>query len=135
MANLFSNNYRNLSYWFSEITLDNNGEVVSDINAGITKLIPGLMEDLNNPEKAEARFIIPDCQIGTPDIAAVTFYTYEDLWWYICICNSISNPFDEYNNNFLFYVFPEKTLSSHDTNVNITNNSSQSKIGKIVELN
>ena len=135
MANLFSNHYNKFSYWFSETTLDNNGEVVSDINAGIEKLIPDLMEKLDNAENAEKRFIIPDCQIGMPDVAAVTFYSDEDLWWYICLENSLYNPFSEYKNNLLYYVFPDKILRNHDQSIKATNNIGNSKIGKIIELN
>lgn len=135
MANLFSNSYRNFSYWFSETAIDNNGEVVSDINAGITKLIPDFIETLNNTNNAEKRFIIPDCQIGMPDVAAVTFYNYEEMWWYICLENSLSNPFTEYDNTLLYYIFSENLLSDHNTAVNTTSNTEKSKIGTVIELN
>jgi len=135
MANLFSNSCKNLSYWFSETTLDNNGEIVSDINAGLLKLLPDLMEQLNAGNNAEKRFIIPDCQIATPDIAAQTFYENENMWWYICLENNIVNPFKEYTNNLLFYIFSESYLINHDQNITNTNTEQKSKIGQIIELN
>ena len=135
MANLFSNSCNELSYWFSEMTLDNNGEVVSDINAGIVKLIPELMEKLNGENGSTYdRFIIPDCQVGMPDIAASTFYDTGSMWWYICLENQLANPFTEYLNNFLYYSFPQIILDDHDKKVNLSNTNSNSKIGKIIEL-
>ena len=135
MANLFSNSYKNLSYWFSETTLDNNGEIVSDINAGLLKLLPDLMEQLNAGNNAEKRFIIPDCQIATPDVAAQTFYENENMWWYVCLENNIVNPFKEYTNNLLFYIFNESHLANHDQNMIKINTEQKSKIGQIIELN
>lgn len=135
MANLFSNSCRNLSYWFSETTIDNNGEVVSDINAGLLKLLPELMDKLNVGDNAEKRFIIPDCQVAIPDVAAKTFYSDENMWWYICLENNIANPFKEYTNNLLFYVFNESYLTNQDQKITNTTNSKNSKIGTIVELN
>ena len=135
MANLFSNSNKNLSYWFSEITIDNNGEVVSDINAGLLKLLPDLIDQLNVGDNAEKRFIIPDCQIATPDIAAQTFYDNENMWWYICLENNIVNPFKEYTNNLLYYIFSDAYLENKDQQNTTANSTKESKIGKIIELN
>lgn len=135
MANLFSNSYNDFSYWFSETAIDNNGEVVSDINAGIGKLFPELNEQLNNPENDHTRFIVPDCQIAMPDIASQCFYNYEGLWWFICLANAIDDPFTQYLNQFLFYAFSSKLIEEHDTNQSETTTAQKSKIGTIIELN
>ena len=135
MSNIFSNSYSDFSYWFSETTLDNNGEVVSDINAGLLKLIPDLIDQLNNTSNTHKRFIVPDCQIAMPDIAAQTFYNTEDMWWYICLENLISNPFTEYKNELLYYAFSLSLLTDHDKSKQTDTTSNSSKIGKIIELN
>ncbi len=135
MAVLFSNSYKDLSYWFSETAIDNDGEVVSDINAGITKLLPELIEQLNNEANAEKRFVIPDCQIAMPDVAAKTFYNNENMWWYVCLENNIVSPFNEYLNNLLFFIFSQSILTQHDLNTKNKETEKESKIGKIIELN
>lgn len=135
MANLFSNSYNDFSYWFSETTIDNNGEVVSDINAGIVKLLPEVVDEINNPVNEHTRFIVPDCQIAMPDIAAQTFYKYENLWWFICLANLLDNPFEQYLNQYLYYAFTSKILEDHNTEQQKTSNEQKSKIGTIIELN
>lgn len=135
MANLFSDSYNDFSYWFSKTIVDNNGEVVSDINAGMEKLLPGLNEQLSNPENDHTRFIVPDCQIAMPDIAAQTFYGYENLWWYVCLANTIDNPFTQYLNQYLLYAFSCKLIEAHDIEQTKQATNKESKIGTIIELN
>lgn len=135
MANLFSNSYTDFSYWFSNTIIDNNGENVSDINAGIEKLLPDMIDQLNNANNDHTRFIVPDCQIAMPDIAAQTFYKYESLWWYICLANLLDNPFNQYTNQYLFYAFTLQILESHDIKQQKSSTQQKSKIGTIIELN
>ena len=135
MANLFSNSYADFSYWFSSTAIDNNGEVVSDINAGIEKLIPDMIDQLNNDSNDHTRFMVPDCQIAMPDIAAQTFYNYEHMWWYICLANLLDNPFKQYTNRYLFYAFTSKILEEHNMDQQQKSKQQKSKIGTIIELN
>ena len=132
---LFSNSYNNFSYWFSQTAIDNNGEVVSDINAGITKLIPELREQLDDTNNEHIRFIIPDCQISLPDIAASRFYGNENMWWFVCLENQITNPFNEYNNQYMYYAFSKSLLSDHSLSAQSKTGDKESKIGTIIELN
>ena len=132
---LFSNSYNNFSYWFSQTAIDNNGEVVSDINAGITKLIPELREQLDDTSNEHIRFIIPDCQISLPDIAASRFYGNENMWWFICLENQITNPFNEYSNQYMYYAFSKNLLSDHSISAQSKTGDKESKIGTIIELN
>lgn len=135
MASLFSNSYNDFSYWFSETTLDNNKEVVSDINAGMVKLFPDVVDEINNPNNSHTRFMVPDCQIAMPDIAAQTFYNYENLWWYVCLANLLDNPFEQYTNHYLYYAFTAKIIEEHNTKQAENTNQQKSKIGTIIELN
>jgi len=135
MNSLNSNFCYDFSYWFSDRIIDNNGNTVSDINAGITKLIPDMIDELNDTSNEHTRFIIPDCQVSMPDVAAKSFYNYENLWWYLCLSNLITNPFNEYNSNLLYYAFTLNILKSHDINTNNSNKNTKSKIGTIIELN
>lgn len=135
MASLFSNSYTDFSYWFSNTIIDNNGENVSDINAGIEKLLPDMIDQLNNANNDHTRFLVPDCQIAMPDIAAQTFYKYENLWWYVCLANLLDNPFKQYTNRYLFYAFTPKILEDHNIAEQKTSAQQKSKIGTIIELN
>ena len=130
-----SNSYQNFSYWFSDRIVDNNGQSVSDINAGLLKLIPDMLDGINNIENCDGRFIVPDCQVGMPDAAAVSFYSDENMWWYICFANLLSNPFTEFNSNLAYYVVNKDVLKNHNVSLNSQNVNKKSKIGTIVELN
>lgn len=134
MNKLNSDSFLDFSYWFSNLIQDNNGVIVTDINEGIRKLIPDMIDQLNDIDNEHTRFMVPDCQIGMPDVAAKTFYDNESSWWYLCLGNQIVNPFKEYKNEFLYYAFTISILSAHDVNTN-NNTNSKSKIGTVIELN
>lgn len=133
-SNLFSNSYNDFSYWFSNTTIDNNGEVVSDINAGLVKLIPGMIDELNNTNNEHTKFILPEVQEYMPDMVAMQLYNNEHLWWYICLTNLLVNPFVEYKHNFMYYAFTKTILANHAIEKE-TSSKNQSKIGTIIELN
>ncbi len=133
-SNLFSNSCNDFSYWFSQTTVDNNGEVVSDINAGLVKLIPGMIDELNNLNNEHTKFILPEVQEYMPDMVAVQLYNNENLWWYICLTNLLVNPFVEYKYNFMYYAFTKTILTDHAIEKE-TSSQDQSKIGTIIELN
>lgn len=135
MSTINSNSCFDFSYWFSSTIQDNNGNTVTDINEGINKLIPDMIEELNDTTNQHTRFIVPDCQEAMPDISAQKFYNYENLWWYLCLSNVITNPFNEYNRQFLYYAFTLQILVAHDVSINNAKKDNKSKIGTIIELN
>lgn len=135
MSSISSSSYRHFSYWFQDTILDNNGESVSDINAGIVKLIPDTLDKINDVSNSISRFIVPDCQIGMPDVAAKCFYYDENMWWYICYGNLLMNPFTEYTNNLMYFTVDEQIIEDQDINLNNQNVDNKSKIGTIIELN
>lgn len=133
---LTSRNYRDFSYWFDNIITDPNGNVVSDINAGITKLIPDMFYTLNDTTNYHKRFGLTEQTQNMPDIAAMSLYGTEALWWYIMFANLIDNPFSNFTNEFLYYAFSEKLLSEHSiSEENKASENTENKIGTIIELN
>lgn len=135
MSSIFSNNYKDFSYWFSETITDPNDNVTSDINKGIEKMIVGLIDELNNPDNSHEKFTIPETQVGMPDIVANAKYDNENMWWYLCLANLLDNPFVQYKNQMMYYAFDEMILEDHKIEINKSKNSQKSKIGTIVELN
>lgn len=106
--------YKNFSYWFDERIVDNNDISVTDINKGLTKLIPDLIDELNNLDNAHQTFVVNEQNIGEPDAQAYLIYGNPVLWWYICLSNLIDDPFEEFTSNKIFYAFDEKYLSEHN---------------------
>jgi hypothetical protein len=130
-----TNSYDNLSYWFEDRIVDNNGVSVSDINAGLVKLIPGLIDDLNDTSNTHTRFVLNEEQEGMPDDVASRIYENQNLWWYICLANLLDNPFDEFKTSMIYYAFDGQYLTAHQVEQEASKQSKESKIGKIITLN
>ena len=64
----------NFSYWFSDTIVDPNGKTVSDINKGIQRLIPDLIDQLNDLNNSHTRFVPNETQDGQPDSLAFLKY-------------------------------------------------------------
>ena len=127
MEDIFSSNYQDFSYWFSDTITDPKGYTVSDINKGIKRLFTDLVDQLNNLNN----------QHRQPDSAAYVKYSNENLWWYMCLSNCLENPFEDFVHDKIFYAFEKTILTNHaKTESNsTTKDNTESKIDKIIELN
>lgn len=131
-------NATNLSYWFNQKVMDNNGNMVSDINAGLRKLLPDLMPILNNLQNNHEEFMIDDTLLGQPDYMAASFNGGENLFWYICLANLVADPFGGFDTEHVYYAFDNNYLTQLCSNKNSgagTQSAQKEKIGKIVTLN
>lgn len=127
----------NLSYWFDKTLTDPNGNVVTDINAGLVNLIPNIMPELNNLNNEHERFVLTDIVTYQPDLIAHVQYKNDDLFWYVCLANLIDNCFDGFDSEHIYYAFSTSYLSMLATNNNAKKNPSNSngKIGTTITLN
>jgi hypothetical protein len=134
---MMSNDYRKLSYWFSDSIVDPNGKTTSDINRGIQRICKDLVNQLNDLDNNYTKIIINNDIQGQPDAVADLKYNNDDLWWYVCLSNGLEDPIADFNTDMVFYIFDEDILTNHsitEQNIKATQNQ-ESKIGKIVELN
>ena len=137
MEDIFSSDYQDFSYWFSDTITDPKGNNVSDINKGIKRLFTDLVDQLNNLDNQHSKFFINEGQDGQPDSAAYIKYSNENLWWYMCLSNCLENPFKDFVHDKIFYAFEKTILTNHaKTESNsTTKDNTESKIDKIIELN
>lgn len=132
-----SNNYHQLSYWFSDSIIDPNGKTTSDINRGIQRICKDLVDQLNDLDNNYTKIIINKDIQGQPDAVANLKYADDELWWYVCLSNGLEDPIADFNTDMVFYIFDENILTNHsitEQNIKAAQNQ-KSKIGKIVELN
>lgn len=129
--------YDNFSYWFSDTIVDPNGKTVSDINKGIQRLIPDLIDQLNDLNNNHTRFIPGEDQDGQPDSIAFLKYNNDRLWWYVCLSSCLENPFTEFSHERVLYAYDNSYLTAHATKEVKDSNKKeqQSKIGTVIELN
>lgn len=128
-----------LSYWFNQKTKDNNGNTVTDINAGLRKLIPDLWPIISTADAATNQFIIDETLAGQPDYMASVYNDSPDLFWYICLSNLVTSPFDDFDTEHIYYAYSTNHLNEIATNKNSGGGtqpaSSPDKNGKIITLN
>lgn len=129
--------YNNLSYWFSDTIVDLNGKTVSDINKGLVRLIPDLIDQLNNLDNIHTTFIPSENQNGQPDSVAYLKYNNQNLWWYVCLSSCLEDPFKEFSHERVLYAYDRGYLTNHAQEETAAKNAQdqESKIGKIIELN
>ena len=139
-SSIFSNDFRDFSYWFKDTIIDPEGNVVSDINSGIKKLMPNLYEATKDDNNSSTIFAIPDHMQNIPDFASYQIYGTDILWWFLMYCNSIDNPFKDFTNKFLYYGFDVGflqacSIDAESNAINAQQKESENKIGTIIELN
>jgi hypothetical protein len=128
--------YNDFSYWFSDTIVDPKGNTVSDINKGLTRLIPDLIDQLNDLNNDHTRFIPTSNQDGQPDLIAFNNYGTDSLWWYVCLSSCIEDPFNDISHKMVLYTYDKKYLTNHaEKEITESQDNMESKIGKIIELN
>lgn len=126
-----------LSYWFNQTITDGNGNTITDINAGLRKLLPDLMPELNNLSNNYTTFAIDETILGQPDYIAHTMQKNHNLFWYVCLANLITNPFEGFDTEHIYYSFDKSYLTSLSTKqaAGGATQPTNQKVGKIITLN
>lgn len=137
MEDIFSSDYQDFSYWFSDTITDPKGNNVSDINKGIKRLFTDLVYQLNNLDNQHSKYYIDETQDGQPDSTSYLKYGNTKLWWYMCLSSCLEDPFKDFVHDKIFYTFEKDILTNHATTESESNtkNNTESKIDKIIELN
>lgn len=131
-------NYNDFSYWFSDTIVDPNGKTVCDINKGIKRTFTDLVTQLNNTvDNKNSQFVINEHMQGQPDAVASIKYGYDGLWWFVALSNNLENPIEDFIDDKVFYIFEQDLLTNYvnQEEEKAVLNNTESKIGKIIELN
>lgn len=127
----------NISFdsFFSETILDNNNIPVTDINAGLNNLFKTANEV--DPFSDSEYIFISDILENYPDLIAYkSNLGSEQYWWWITFANRLENPMIDFKKNWVYPIISsDQILNFIDISNSSANNSSNSRIGKIVDLN
>jgi len=120
--------------YFSERIIDNNGVSVSDINKGISTLIPIFIESLDLADEPQS-IILDETYEGQPDLVAhdSSYFGDQDKWWVFCLSNFLNDPFKEVKSRWIYYLYDPVTYNTVTTTLTADNKSE--KIGTVVTLN
>lgn len=121
--------------FFQERIVDPNGVSVTDINAGLRNLFTNFNEYADDFTDDE-RYFVNDIDAGYPDlIAKKSILSSQKYWWWITLINRLENPMSDFKANWVYSIVDINQISSFINKTNETAESSNSRIGKVVELN
>lgn len=134
-----SNNLNNVYFdsFFQSTVIDNNGILVTDINAGLRNLFVTLNDEI--PYMTEtSRHLCTEAEEAYPDLLAThSILGGQQYWWWILLFNKLENPFTEILPNWIYSIVDaadiENFIDISNTGVNNYNNND--RFGTVVELN
>lgn len=134
-TNVIGVNDIELDSFFQERIVDPNGISVTDINAGLRNLFANFNEYADDFTDNE-RYFVNDIEAGYPDlIAKKSILGSQNYWWWITLINRLENPMSDFKTNWIYSIVDINQISSFINKTNETAESSNNRIGKIVELN
>lgn len=135
MATVIGVNDIEFDSFFQERIVDHNGVSVIDINAGLRNLFTSFNEYADEFTDEE-RYFVNDIDAGYPDlIAKKSVLGSQRYWWWITLINRLENPMSDFKANWVYSIVDANQISSFINKTNETTESSNSRIGKVVELN
>lgn len=128
-----SNNIKYDSF-FTERTVDNNGQGCSDVNAGLKKLYQGLNDNWYSFEEMQ-RYLVSQDEDGYPELVAKhSILGSQDYWWWILFLNRLDDPLTAIKENWIYSINSTDQISSFITETNSLENRVESEIGKRITI-
>ena len=130
-----STNNIKLDSFFSKTTIDNNGKNCTDINDGLIKLFDMLNAERYNLGEVQ-RYIVSEYEDGYPDLVAMnSALKSQDYWWWILALNSLEDAFVDIKENWVYSINSEEQITGLINEANKSKSTSETNIGKDIELN
>lgn len=124
-----------LDSFFSKTTIDNNGKNCTDINDGLIKLFDMLNAERYNLGEVQ-RYIVSEYEDGYPDLVAMnSTLKSQDYWWWILALNSLEDAFVDIKENWVYSINSEEQITGLINEANKSKSTSETNIGKDIELN
>ena len=124
-----------LDSFFSKTIIDNNGKNCTDINDGLIKLFDMLNAERYNLGEVQ-RYIVSEYEDGYPDLVAMnSVLKSQDYWWWILALNSLEDAFVDIKENWVYSINSEEQITGLINEANKSKSTSETNIGKDIELN
>lgn len=130
-----STNNIKLNSFFSKTLIDSNGKNCTDINDGLIKLFDMLNAERYNLGEVQ-RYIVSEYEDGYPDLVAMnSALKSQDYWWWILALNSLEDAFIDIKENWVYSINSEEQITGLINEANKSKSTSETNIGKDIELN
>lgn len=119
---------------FNATTVDNNGNVVTDLNKAFYNYYPMFIDKLTQNCREVTPIISNEIVEGYPDLIAYLKYENQLMWYFFLLSNFLDDPFTQINAGSLFYIYNDEVIDNINLN-QVDNNEGTSRTGVVVELN
>lgn len=120
--------------FFSESTVDNNGQACSDVNVGLKKLYQALNDNWYNLGEVQ-RYLVSEDEDGFPELVAKhSVLSSQAYWWWILFLNRLDNPLVDIKENWIYSINSRDQISNFITQSNNDENRVESEIGKVITI-
>lgn len=120
--------------FFSEQTVDNNGNQCCDINVGLKKLYKALNDNWYNFGEVQ-RFLVSEDEEGFPELVAKhSVLGSQDYWWWLLFLNRLEDPLTAIKHNWIYSVNSASQIAGFINETNNVENRTESNIGKKIKI-
>ena len=126
----------NFDSYFDKTVVDNNGNTVTDINAGLDNLFAYFNTAEYNLSTTQS-YLVSEYEEGYPDLVAYrSILGSQQYWWWILLLNKLDDSFTDIKYNWVYSINDAQQINSFIENSTEANTSEdENRLGKIVELN
>lgn len=126
----------NFDSYFNKTVIDNNGNTVTDINAGLDNLFAYFNNAEYNLNTTQS-YLVSEYEEGYPDLVAYrSILGSQQYWWWILLLNKLDDSFTNIKYNWVYSINDAQQINSFIENSTEANTSEdENRLGKIVELN
>lgn len=126
----------NFDSYFDKTVIDNNGNTVTDINAGLDNLFAYFNNAEYNLNTSQS-YLVSEYEEGYPDLVAYrSILGSQQYWWWVLLLNKLDDSFTDIKYNWVYSINDAQQINSFIENSTEANTSEdENRLGKIVELN
>lgn len=126
----------NFDSYFDKTAVDNNGNTVTDINAGLDNLFAYFNTAEYNLSTTQS-YLVSEYEEGYPDLVAYrSILGSQQYWWWVLLLNKLDDSFTDIKYNWVYSINDAQQINSFIENSTEANTSEdENRLGKVVELN
>ena len=126
----------NFDSYFDKTVIDNNGNTVTDVNAGLDNLFAYFNNTEYNLSTTQS-YLVSEHEEGYPDLVAYhSILGSQQYWWWILLLNKLDDSFTDIKYNWVYSINDAQQINSFIENSTEANTSEdENRLGKVVELN
>lgn len=126
----------NFDSYFDKTAVDNNGNTVTDINAGLDNLYAYFNTAEYNLSTTQS-YLVSEYEEGYPDLVAYrSILGSQQYWWWVLLLNKLDDSFTDIKYNWVYSINDAQQINSFIENSTEANTSEdENRLGKVVELN